>query len=42
MRSKSTKIRSVAVDGKYKSLEVAKLMNRVMVDGKRTVAMRQV
>ncbi len=42
MRSKSANIRSVAVDGKYKSLEVAKLINRVMVDGKRTVAMRQV
>lgn len=42
MRSKSANLRSVAVDGKYKSLEVAKLINRVMVDGKRTVATRQV
>ncbi|GAB4026118.1 MAG: 30S ribosomal protein S7 [Candidatus Microgenomates bacterium] len=38
MRSKSANLRTVSVDDKYKSLEVAKLINRVMKNGKRTIA----
>ncbi len=42
MRSKAANNKAVTVDGKYKSLEVAKLINRVMLDGKKTIALKQV
>ncbi len=42
MRAKSAGARKVAGDVKYNSLEVAKLINRVMLDGKKTVAEKQV
>ncbi len=42
MRSKTTNIKRVTGDVKYNSLEVAKLINRVMLDGKKAVAEKQV
>lgn len=42
MRAKKTKIREVAPDPKYLSTRVAKLINYVMLDGKRSVAQKQV
>jgi small subunit ribosomal protein S7 len=42
MRSKKAKVREVAPDFKYNSTKVTKLINRVMHDGKRSVAQRQV
>lgn len=42
MRAKSTNIKKVIGDVRYDSLEVAKLINRVMKDGKRVVAEKQV
>lgn len=42
MRSKTTNIKRVEGDVKYNSLEVAKLINRVMFDGKKSVAEKQV
>ncbi len=42
MRAKSAGIKKVEGDVKYNSLEVAKLINRVMLDGKKVVAEKQV
>ncbi len=42
MRAKKTKIRDVAPDSKYNSTKVAKLINRVMRDGKKSIAEKQV
>lgn len=42
MRAKSANIKKVIGDVRYDSLEVAKLINRVMKDGKRVVAEKQV
>ena len=42
MRAKSANIKKLEGDVKYNSLEVAKLINRVMKDGKRVVAEKQV
>ncbi len=42
MRSKAAKTHSVNPDAKYGSLEVAKLINRSMIGGKKIVAQRQV
>lgn len=42
MRSKPANNKKVAGDVKYNSLEVAKLINRVMLDGKKVVAEKQV
>ena len=42
MRAKSTNVKRVEGDVKYNSLEVAKLINRVMNDGKKVVAAKQV
>ena len=42
MRAKSAGIRSVAGDTKYNSLEVSKLINRSMIDGKKSTAEHQV
>lgn len=42
MRAKSAGIKKVDGDVKYNSLEVAKLINRVMLDGKKVVAEKQV
>jgi small subunit ribosomal protein S7 len=42
MRAKSASIRKVVADAKYHSIEVTKLINRVMKDGKRSVAEKQV
>jgi small subunit ribosomal protein S7 len=42
MRAKSAGVRKVVGDVKYNSLEVAKLINRVMLDGKKSVAEKQV
>jgi small subunit ribosomal protein S7 len=42
MRAKSAGIKRVEGDVKYNSLEVAKLINRSMIDGKKTVAEKQV
>lgn len=42
MRAKKAGVRSTAGDTKYNSLEVSKLINRSMKDGKKTVAERQV
>lgn len=42
MRSKAIGIKKEAGDVKYNSLEVAKLINRSMIDGKKIVAEKQV
>jgi len=42
MRAKTAKIRLTSPDEKYKSTRVAKLINRVMYDGKKSVAQKQV
>lgn len=42
MRSKRAKIREVAPDLKYGSVKVARLINYVMLDGKKSVAQKQV
>ncbi len=42
MRAKAAKNNPVQGDVKYKSLEVAKLINRIMKDGKKTVAQNQI
>lgn len=42
MRAKATTVKRVTGDIKYNSLEVAKLINRVMRDGKKVVAEKQV
>lgn len=42
MRAKKAKIREAAPDVKYGSVKVTKLINRVMRDGKRSVAQKQV
>ncbi len=42
MRSKKAKIREVEPDVRFKSVKVTKLINRVMRDGKRSVAQKQV
>ncbi len=42
MRAKSAGIKRVEGDVRYNSLEVAKLINRVMMDGKKAVAQKQV
>ncbi len=42
MRAKSAGIKRVDGDVKYNSLEVAKLINRAMIDGKKIVAEKQV
>ena len=42
MRAKSAGIRKVLGDAKYNSVEVNKLINRVMFDGKKSVAEKQV
>lgn len=42
MRSKAANIKRVEGDVKYNSLEVAKLINRIMLDGKKVVAEKQV
>jgi small subunit ribosomal protein S7 len=42
MRSKRAKIRETEPDLKYKSVKITKLINRVMRDGKRSVAQHQV
>ena len=42
MRAKATNIKRVTGDVKYDSLEVAKLINRAMLDGKKIVAEKQV
>lgn len=42
MRSKKAPLRSVIPDGKYKSTEVTKLINKVMESGKKSIAERQV
>ncbi len=42
MRSKAANIKRVEGDVKYNSLEVSKLINRVMEDGKKVVAEKQV
>ncbi len=42
MRSKAAKTHSVNADAKYGSLEVAKLINRSMIGGKKIVAQRQI
>lgn len=42
MRAKSANIKRVTGDVKYDSLEVAKLINRAMIDGKKVVAEKQV
>jgi len=42
MRAKATNIKRVTGDVKYDSLEVAKLINRAMIDGKKVVAEKQV
>lgn len=42
MRSKAANNQAVTLDGKYNSLEVAKLINRVMLDGKKTIATKNV
>lgn len=42
MRAKSARVKAVVGDIKYNSLEVAKLINRVMQDGKKVVAQKQV
>ncbi len=42
MRAKTAKTRQTQPDEKYKSTRVAKLINRSMYDGKKSVAQRQV
>lgn len=42
MRAKRAKIREVEPDLKYKSPKVTRIINRVMFDGKKSVAQRQV
>jgi small subunit ribosomal protein S7 len=42
MRSKAANIKRVEGDVKYNSLEVAKIINRAMIDGKKVVAEKQV
>lgn len=42
MRSKQAKIREVLADAKYGSVKVAKLINRAMRDGKKSVAQKEV
>jgi len=42
MRSKSANIKRVEGDARYNSLEVAKIINRAMKDGKKIVAEKQV
>lgn len=42
MRSKSAKIKATVLDPKYGNAEVAKLINRVMVNGKKIIAERLV
>jgi small subunit ribosomal protein S7 len=42
MRSKRPPVRTVAPDGKYDSVTVARLINYVMRDGKQSVAKKQV
>jgi len=42
MRSKSAKIKSTVLDAKYNSAEVAKLIARVMKNGKKIIAARHV
>jgi small subunit ribosomal protein S7 len=42
MRSKRAKVRDVIPDVKYNSDKVAKLINRVMFDGKKSAAQRQI
>ena len=42
MRSKRAKVREITPDFKYNSAKVAKLINRTMRDGKRSVAEKQV
>jgi small subunit ribosomal protein S7 len=42
MRSKRAKVREVAVDPKYGSTKVTRLINYVMMDGKKSVAQKQV
>lgn len=42
MRDKSAKLRTVAPDTRYRSTLVAKLINRSMSDGKKSVAQKQV
>jgi len=42
MRSKAANIKRVEGDVKYNSLEVSKLINRIMLDGKKVVAEKQV
>jgi small subunit ribosomal protein S7 len=42
MRAKRPKIREVEPDLKYQSVKVTKVINRVMIDGKKSVAQRQV
>jgi small subunit ribosomal protein S7 len=42
MRAKSAGVRKVEVDAKYNSIEVSKLINRCMFDGKKSAAQKQV
>lgn len=42
MRTKRAQIRKVSPDGKYGSVKVSKLINYVMLDGKKSVAQKQV
>ncbi len=42
MRAKKAKIRETLPDVRYKSTKITKLINRVMKDGKRSVAQKQV
>ena len=42
MRAKTAKIRETIPDERYKSTRIAKLINRIMYDGKKSVAQRQV
>jgi small subunit ribosomal protein S7 len=42
MRAKKAKIREAAPDTKYNSVKIAKLINRAMRDGKKSVAQKQV
>ncbi len=42
MRAKKAKIREIEPDVKYKSVKVAKIINRAMRDGKKSVAQTQV
>lgn len=42
MRAKRAKIQTIIPDSKYGSVKVAKLINRAMLDGKKSVAQKQV